>query len=343
MLLVLSGVAVAVAVPGTLLWARGADANDTATMSTATHTATAKVATRDLSEHVDVNGTLGYGDTHAVALSAGGTLTALPAVGSIIDRGQQVAEVDGRPVVLLFGARPFWRPLAEGVDDGPDVEQLEANLVALGYATDAQLGPNETWTAATTTAVKKWQKDLGLEQTGELQPGAVAVSEGPVRVAKHDAEIGSPAAGPVLDATGTTQLVRVDLAAKRQSLVKAGDKVQVTLPDDRTVPGTVFALGSVATAGQQGGDPTVPMVVVLDEAAGGEGLDQAPVKVGITTTAATHVLAVPVEALLALAEGGYAVERTDGSLVAVTTGAFANGWVQVTGAVKEGDEVVVAQ
>ena len=57
------------------------------------------------------------------------------------------------------------------------------------------------------------------------------------------------------------------------------------------------------------------------------------------------MLAVPVRALLALAEGGYAVERvtaTGTELVPVELGAFADGYVQVTGTVAAGDTVVVA-
>jgi multidrug efflux pump subunit AcrA (membrane-fusion protein) len=58
---------------------------------------------------------------------------------------------------------------------------------------------------------------------------------------------------------------------------------------------------------------------------------------------------VPVNALLALLEGGYAVEvaAEDGttSLVGVEVGLFADGWVEITDAtdpgLEEGDEVVV--
>ena len=67
--------------------------------------------------------------------------------------------------------------------------------------------------------------------------------------------------------------------------------------------------------------------------------------VSVVTSAATGVLAVPVDALLALAEGGYAVERggrrRHRELVAVEIGAFADGWVEVTGDLAEGDDVVV--
>jgi multidrug efflux pump subunit AcrA (membrane-fusion protein) len=73
------------------------------------------------------------------------------------------------------------------------------------------------------------------------------------------------------------------------------------------------------------------------------------VVVRVVTSAAEGVLAVPVDALMALAEGGYAVERVgtgpDGAseLVAVELGAFADGWVEVTGDVAEGDQVEVPE
>ena len=53
------------------------------------------------------------------------------------------------------------------------------------------------------------------------------------------------------------------------------------------------------------------------------------------------VLAVPVGALVALSEGGYAVQPAGGGLVAVRIGMFAKGLVQVTGdGLAEGDAVV---
>ena len=65
--------------------------------------------------------------------------------------------------------------------------------------------------------------------------------------------------------------------------------------------------------------------------------DQAPVDVNIIDASASNVLAVPINALVALAGGGYAVEVVDGSLrtpralVAVRTGLFADTLVQVSG------------
>jgi len=100
-------------------------------------------------------------------------------------------------------------------------------------------------------------------------------------------------------------------------------------------------IGTVATAqsqnGQQG-DPTIPVTVTFDDPNSAPNLDQAPVKVRVTTNAARGVLAVPVGALLALSGGGYVVERLTGEgiteQVPVKLGAFADNYVQVTGNIK---------
>ena len=88
----------------------------------------------------------------------------------------------------------------------------------------------------------------------------------------------------------------------------------VTLPDNSTTPGVVSNVGKVATvpaADQGNGGSSTPTIEVdvrlLHQAAAGS-LDQAPVSVSITTGSVSNVLVVPVNALLALAGGGYAVE-----------------------------------
>jgi hypothetical protein len=312
-----------------------------------TATATATVGRRDLVEREELDGTLGYGDRTELALAAQGRLTALAEAGSVVDRGGVIAEVDGRPIHLLFGARPLWRTLDAGAGDGPDVRQLEENLVALGHATATNLTVDEDWTDATTAAVKRWQKAIGREETGVVTPADVVVAGGPVRVAERLATIGSMGgAGPVLAVTATEQVVTVDLEASRRALLSVGDAVEAELPDGTTVDGTVRDVAAVVTPPadpSQGGDPTVEVTIALPGGVVG-GFESSPVDVRITSAEAQGVLAVPVHALLALAEGGYAVERVrDGrtELVGVETGAFADGHVEVQGDLEAGDEVVV--
>ena len=99
------------------------------------------------------------------------------------------------------------------------------------------------------------------------------------------------------------------------------------------VPGTVDSVATVATFNQQG-NAVFEVVISLNDPTAAAGLDEAPVDVEIVSDSVSGVTAVPVSALVALAEGGYAVEvqQSDGStvLVAVEPGFYADGLVEVT-------------
>jgi hypothetical protein len=162
----------------------------------------------------------------------------------------------------------------------------------------------------------------------------------------------------VLTATSTTPVVTVALDVTDEYLVKPGAAVTVVLPNGTsTVAGRVETVGDVATCPGGGGSgsgsgiadespcsssgsgsnstPTVTVTISLDGTPPGATLDQAPVNVNITSQTANGVLAVPVNALLALEGGGYGVEVVDGNttrLVAVTTGLYSNTLVQISGA-----------
>ena len=311
-------------------------------------TGTASVVRTTLVDEESFDGTLGYGT--AVSVSGGrGTVTGLPAVGSMVERGGALFEADGRNVPLLYGQRPQWRTLAEGMSDGMDVKQLEENLVALGHATKAQLGVDQTFNAATTAAVKRFQAAKGLEQDGVLEAGEIVFGDGAVRIAEHAAAIGSPAGGPVVKASSASKVITFDLEADRQDILAVGDDVELELPSGERVPGSVTSIASVAEAADTGmgmGSPTVEVVVTPDDPAATGGLDGAPVDIHVVRDQVEDALAVPVNALLALAEGGYAVEVISASgarsLTAVETGMFADGVVEVRGdGLAEGTSVVV--
>ncbi len=299
----------------------------------------ATVTRQDLVSRIDVDGALGYAGQLSVLGHLQGEVTAVPAVGTVIERGQSLYSVENRSVPLLYGDLPAWRRMAEGMSDGPDVRQLEENLVALGHASEADLTVDEKYTAATAAAVRRWQKATGVEQNGVVELGQAVFLPGAIRVSEVKAEKGASAGPgtPVLAATTTTRVVMVDLDAAKQSLARVGDKVEVRLPGGRTTTGVIASVGSVAQTKGQGDDAkqVVPVTVTLDDPSATGTLDQAPVLVAVTSDSRKSVLAVPVNALLALAEGGYGVRVLDGSpsgrIVPVTTGLFARGLVEVTG------------
>jgi peptidoglycan hydrolase-like protein with peptidoglycan-binding domain len=311
---------------------------------------TAEVERRDLVDVVEESGTLAHPDAPPVRGHRGGTLTETSGPGAIIERGQTAFVIDGRSVPILYGTVPMWRRLDVGAE-GVDVEQLEANLVALGYATEESLGGDGEYDARTAAAVKKWQKDLGVEQTGAIEYGDFEFVDGAIRVESNAIEVGEQVGpgSPVLAVSRTTKEVTVELDASRQSLVTEGEAVEVELPDGTLVPGKVATVGRVATSddanGGNGGEPKIEVTITLDDPAAAGSLDQAPVTVRIERSRATGALAVPIRALLALAEGGYAVEIVHAGgrqLVAVELGSFADGWVEISGNVREGDTVVSA-
>ncbi len=312
-------------------------------------TSSAVVTRQDLVSRTEVDGTLGYAGELKALNQLQGTVTAVPKTGLVIERGQSLFSVQNRPVPLLYGVLPAWRTFAEGMADGPDVRQLEENLVALGHATTSQLTVDDTFTSATAEAVKRWQESLGVDRTGVVEPGQAVFLPGALRVSGVGAEVGAaaPPGSPVLTGTSTDRVVAVELDATKQSLVKVGDKVEIELPGGTTTPGTVAEVGTVARSTGQGDSATrvVDVSVTLDDPAATGTLDQSPVTVDITSDSRTGVLAVPVNALLALAEGGYGVRVPDGSngrIVAVTTGLFAKGLVEVSGdGLSEGTTVEV--
>jgi hypothetical protein len=119
---------------------------------------TAPVVQTDIVNTIQVSGAIGYAGSYTVVSPGAGTAyTWLPATGAIIHRGQALFEVDGSPVTLFYGARPQWRALSWGAAPGPDVAQLDRNLLALGYGRGF-LTVSEYFTGSTAAAVAQWQR-----------------------------------------------------------------------------------------------------------------------------------------------------------------------------------------
>lgn len=298
--------------------------------------ATAEVVRQTLTETVTVSGDLGYGDVIGLDCLLGGTFTALPQAGDVIGRGGELYTVDDEPVTLLYGSLPAYRSLAPGAE-GADVEQFEENLSALGYD---GFTVDDEYTDATADAVQEWQDDLGLEETGTVQLGQVVYAPGEVRVDAVGVEPGDPAqpGSPVLDYTGLGKVVTVEVDLEDQELVTVGEAVAITLPDGTEATGTIADAETLVSEEdtQSGTESTtyLEVTVAADDPAVFDGLDQAAVDVGFAGDTAEDVLTVPVEALLGLGGGGYGLEIAQGGtteVIAVDTGLFADGAVEVSG------------
>jgi hypothetical protein len=300
----------------------------------------------------DAEHALTAAEASATSYGDAASYTMLPSPGRIVQRGQSVYAIDDQPAVLLYGSTPAWRSFRAGMSPGGDVAELNASLRALGYGAPS----GDSFTTSTSAAISALQLAHGMTQTGSLDLGAVVFEPGALRVATVTPTIGTAVQpGPILTGTSTRPDVSIQLDAAQQSEVKVGDRVSVILPDNSSTPGVVSSVGKVATvppsAQQASGGSSTPTITVdvrlLHPQAAGH-LDQAPVNISITEQSLHDVLAVPVNALVALAGGGYAVEEVPASgahrLVAVTPGLFddAQGLVQVSGGgLAAGQRVVV--
>ena len=232
---------------------------------------------------------------------------------------------------------------------GTDVEQLEAAMSALGFDPGVIDG---TFTTETQQAVIDWQRSAGMDPDGVVNLGEIVFLPDKVRVASVNLTIGSsvnPGAA-VLGTSSNQSVVAVALSARDQGLLAEGDRVTVVLPNNIETPATVTYVAPLATVIGTGPDAqtTFEILIELDDASEAVGFDEAPVDVKVTTDQQLGAMSVPVGSLLALAEGGYAVEvdRGDGqtALVAVDPGMYADGYVAVEAeGLQPGDRVVMAR
>ncbi|WP_079168094.1 hypothetical protein [Streptomyces colonosanans] len=341
---------------------------------------TTKVKRADLADSRTLSGVLGFGGHVTVKGTGKGVISRLPASGSVVSRGKPLYWIDDEPVTSFFGDTPFFRPLDKAGTNGRDVTVLVENLQALGYdigprprqvpetpaggGTDSGMGSeanNGTTSAGAggvgtelTTgvleALKRWQHDTGRKTTGTLDPDRTVVLSGPLRVDAVTAQLGDPATEDVLTLTSQEKTVTVKVDASSADSIHKGDKVTITLPDTKDVPGNVMSVSTTVQGSNDSdaGDgvdttPTLQVKVRPTHSADIAKIDAASVQVVFTAATRKDVLVVPVGALLALSEGGYALQRPGGKLVGVETGLFAKGLVEVSGAgVEEGDVVVTA-
>jgi hypothetical protein len=187
-------------------------------------------------------------------------------------------------------------------------------------------------TARLVTAITRWQRDAGLLDDGVLEVGDLVVLAGAVRVDAVSAVVGDDAAGPLMSVTRTTKVITAEIDAADAASLKDGTAVTLRMPDGAEAPGTVTAVATVA-ATPDGQPPGGPQQVAVTIAPGkGVGLDGGSVEITVKGETREDVLTVPVSALLALREGGYALQLPDDRLLPVDTGLFAMGMVEVTGA-----------
>ncbi len=272
-------------------------------------------------------------------------LTGIAAVGDPVAQGTVLYTVDDEPVVALTGEVPLWRAVTPGVGDGDDVRQVEENLVALGYGDG--LTVDGTYTDATGAAIAAWESGIGrADPDGTIEVGDVVFVQAAGLVLGQEAAVGDTleTGTPVLVVGSAGQILVGDVDADQAGTWAAGVDVDLTWSDGSTSTGTVLGTGREVTEGE------VELVVAVGHADSGR---ISGAEAGLTAVAArrTDVLAVPIAAVSEGPSGGPAVrlapeageagEEGEDEWRAVELGLVADGWVEITDGLQEGDAVRV--
>jgi peptidoglycan hydrolase-like protein with peptidoglycan-binding domain len=113
----------------------------------------------------------------------------------VVGRGGTLFRLNNLPVALMYGAIPAYRALKLDVSDGPDVHQLNVNLVDLGFDPYGAITENDHFSEATAAAVRRWQKAEGLPQTGEVELGRVVFAPTARRITAVHVSVGEDPPG----------------------------------------------------------------------------------------------------------------------------------------------------
>ena len=250
------------------------------------------------------------------------------------------------------------KDLEKGKESGIDATEALAIETAQKAYDDTLKSYNDgVDQAAELAKAKEELEELELASKSEtFSPTNAYASETPIIVGSYINDVGSAVVlnSPLYNISSIGIEVVFQVDATDQETVSLGDSVEIELPTNERVPTVITFIDQVVTQTQAGEFIEVTLEVLNPEEI--EAYDQAPVKVFVTTEISEIVLYVPVNALLALAEGGYALEVYDGALdsgtfegesgvdtsyVAVEIGVFTDGFVEVKGNISEGQIVVV--
>ena len=266
--------------------------------------------------------------------------------------------VDAAEALAIENAQKAYDEALESYNNGVDAAQA----LAIENAQKAYDEALESYNKGVDKAAELQQAEEELEElqlaakSETFSPTNALASETPIIVGSYITSEGSVVAANSqmynISSTGVEVVFQID--ASDQDMVSIGDSVEVELPSEDRIKATISYIDPVVTQGQNGDFIEVKLDISSTEDV--KVYDQAPVDVFVTSEVSQDVLYVPVNALIALAEGGYALEIYNGesevgvfegvsgvdtTYVGVEIGVFTDGFVEVSGNISEGMIVVV--
>jgi len=289
---------------------------------------TAEAVMGEVGSSIDLNTVAEWTPVPVGANLAAGTVTTVDIdPGADVTAGTRLYSVNLRPIVVGHGAIPAFRGLSNGAS-GQDVVQLQNFLATLGHyrgVVDGRFG------GGTASAVRAWQKAVGLPEDGVVQAGDIIyVPTLPTRVALDTETItrGAALSGgeAVVQGLGESPAFFVPVTDAQASLMPAGTRVEITSPEGSAWEGRVVDRVSDDNGGIRvlldGPDDTR---ICGDECAQVPVTGQAFLTSRIIIVESVTGLTVPSAALLSKADGSIVVIDGEGVEFAVTVITSARG------------------
>lgn len=273
----------------------------------------------------------------SVGNRATGVVTAVPLLEK--DRasaGTVLYRVELRPTVLATGRVPAFRSLSAGAV-GPDVSQLQSLLRTLGHLSSDATG---RFDSQTYSAVVAWQRDLGIPETGVVEPGDVIFVPrslpARIEVDRSVVKVGADLTGgePVVRMLAERPAFTMPVTKDQARTIPTGTEVVITSPQGHRWRAKVTALQGDESQGEE-------TRLGLEAATAGQPICRnqcAEIPVQGTTLMDSRIWLVPKQqgvivpvAALATRSGESSLIGADGKDMPVTVAAVANGVALVDG------------
>lgn len=298
-----------------------------------------EVVDGEVSRSLNLTALASWPTVATLAAGAQGIVTSIHVTdGQPLAEGTVLLTVDLRPVVVVQGTVPAFRALSQGVS-GPDVAALQGYLRRVGFPLSS---PEGRFDAATTSAVRAWQRSLALVASGVVELGDVIFAGTlPARVrltVATGAVVGPGAALGELVAPAPVFRVAV-----------TNDQLALIPPRAQVVIERAEGTWSGAVASTDLTDPEQPALLlsgVDGTAVCVDSCDEVPVT-GSSTWSATAVLVpvtegpvIPVSAIRTGPDGTMTVRTSGGEDIPVEVVASDSGLAVVSG-IEVGTEIEV--
>jgi peptidoglycan hydrolase-like protein with peptidoglycan-binding domain len=302
-----------------------------------------EVGRATLADTVVVRGTVGREDLFTITADSPQRVTGVTVeVDTEVAAGDELLRLDGRPMLAVEGATPYWRPLQRFVEDGPDVEMLEQFLSDAGYDPGTV---NQEFTNLTRDALEAWQADNGYPANGRFLPTDLAVNAWPAVVGAVAVDVGDQInpGQPLVSFVEADLTVSVAVDPTDRSRLEVGLPAVITITaSDVEVAGRVADLADAPEVDGQGVERYAGEI----ESTGPlDTVDGAAVRVEVTLAEVVDAMVVPVASVSLDGSGGEEIRilAADGTIerVPVVTGLTEGALVEIVEGLDGSEQVIV--